>query len=55
MTHDGRKMQEHRDKAHVGKFLVMTHSFATDGRHTVATDEAELRLWVLPVKGFDEM
>ena len=55
ITHDGRKMQEHRDKAHVGKFLVMTHSFATDGRHTVATEEAELRLWVLRFKGFHEM
>ena len=43
-------MQEHRDKAHVGKLAVMAHTLAADSQHKVAAEEAKLGTVVNPTQ-----
>ena len=39
---DSVQMQEHRNKTHIGKFAVMSHTLASYSRHKVAAKEAKL-------------
>ena len=39
---DSVQMQEHRNKTHICKFAVMSHTLASYSRHKVATKEAKL-------------
>ncbi len=36
-------MHQHRNKAHIGKFLVMLDTSATFGSHQVTTEEPKFR------------
>ena len=46
VSEDGRQMEQDGNEAHVGQIFIMTHARAADFRHQVASEEAELGLWV---------
>ena len=46
VAEDGGQMHQHGDEAHVGEFLIVSHTRATDFRHEVAAEEAELRFGI---------
>ena len=46
VAEDGGQVHQHGDEAHVGEFLIVSHARATDFRHEVAAEEAELRFGI---------
>ena len=46
VTEYGTQMQQHRHKAHISQFAIVTHPCAADSRHEVAAKKAKLGVWV---------
>ena len=55
VAEDGGQMQQHGHEAHVGQFAVMAHAGASDYRHQVAAEEAELGVGVVLAERLHEM
>ena len=47
-------MQQHRQEAHISKFLVVLDTGSTNGRHKVSAKKSEPRVFVLASQALHE-
>ena len=55
IAENGRQMEQHGHKTHIGQVTIMAHTGASDGRHQVASEKPERCLWVVLAQGTHEM